>query len=169
MKRNLPVFVLSLLLLAYSCATPQYIFNAESLHRQKELRKSRSGHVFADIGLSFLSLVSLAALDTDLDLFPSGKEFKTLKLINPTADTIYINMLTDLVWDKTDYCDFMDIRIPPKKKCKVLVPLDAVYNLYYSNTPESEDDELLEIFTSNIKKVEFNPGLPNIPDSLFVN
>lgn len=124
-----------------------------------ELKKHRSGNVFADIGLTIASIFVSTAINFNLGLYPEGQDFKKLKLINPTADTIYINMLTDVYWDKENYCDFMDIRIPPDEKCKALVPVDANYNLYFSHTPESDDDEMLQIKTSNIKKISLYPGL----------
>lgn len=89
--------------------------------------------------------------------------------MNPTKDTMYINMLTDVTWDKNDYCDFMDIRIPPKTNCKVLVPVDANYNLYFSNTPEDDDDEMLEIFTSDINKLSLYPGITLVNDTIDLN
>lgn len=165
-------FTLTTLIIALflgSCNTSKYIYDNSSFERQKELRKSRSGNVFADIGLSIASVFLLAAVDVDLGLYPDGHEFKSLNLINPTADTMYVNMLTDIYWDENDYCDFMDIRIPPNKECKVLIPVDANYNLYFSNTPENNDDEMLEIFTSDIKKISLQPGLTILKDTVNLN
>ena len=68
-------------------------------------------------------------------------------------------MLTDAIWDKNDYCDFMDIRIPPQKNCKILVPVATNYNLYFSNTPQNDDDEMLSIFTSDVKNISLYSGL----------
>jgi len=147
------------ILLGYSCSTPKYFHNEQSYKRQKELQNSRSSNVFTDITLGILSVASAAAFETEVVWYPTEQRFKKLNLINPTTDTIYINMLTDVLWDEFDYCDFMDIRIPPKMDCKVLVPTDASYNLYFSNTPESDDDEMLEIYTSDISKLTLYPGI----------
>ncbi len=116
-----------------------------------------------------LSVFSSSALDTEIEWHPSEQEFKKLKLINPTADTMYINMLTDIFWDKNDYCDFMDIRIPPKTECKIFVPVNANYNLYFSNTPQTDDDEMLEIFTTDLKRISLYPGITIIQDTANVN
>jgi hypothetical protein len=68
-------------------------------------------------------------------------------------------MLTDFFWDEDNYCDFMDIRIPPKEKCKLLLPVDANYNVYFSATPEKDDDEHIEINTNDFKRISLYPGL----------
>lgn len=100
-----------------------------------------------------------ATLDTDIEFEANDRSFKKLKLENTSNDTMYVNMLSDLYWDENDFCDFMDIRIPPKRTCKVMVPMDATYNLYYSTTPEGDDDELLEIFTNDFKKLQLKQGI----------
>ena len=141
----------------------------DSRERQIELRKNRSGNIFADIGLSIASLFMMAAVNVDVGLFPDEQEFKKLKIINPSKDTLFVNMLTDAIWDEDNYCDFMDIRIPPKQKCRVLVPVNANYNMYFSNTTENDDDELIEIFTNNIKKISLYPGLTHPKDSINLN
>jgi hypothetical protein len=71
-------------------------------------------------------------------------------------------MLTDIYWDENNYCDFMDIRIPPKKNCKILVPVNAEYNVYFSNTAQNDDDELLQINTSEFKKISLKTGIRNV-------
>jgi hypothetical protein len=73
-------------------------------------------------------------------------------------------MLTDIYWDKDDYCDFMDIRIPPKQSCRILVPVNAVYNVYFSETPQNDDDEMIEIKTSEKSRINLLPGMTLISD-----
>jgi hypothetical protein len=153
----------------FACSTPKHFHDQSSLERQKELQKKRSGKVFSDVGLGVLSVFSSAALEVDLGWYPSEQEFKKMKLINPTADTMYINMLTDLFWDDDNYCDFMDIRIPPNTNCKVLLPVNANYNLYFSNTPENTDDEVMEISTSDFKKLSLYPGITVVNDTINLN
>ncbi|MCG6187683.1 hypothetical protein [Maribellus maritimus] len=156
--------ILSFLVLFTSCTSQKYFFDTESSERQKELKKHRSGNVFGDIGLMIASLFVMATLEVDAGFYPEGQEFKKLKLINPTKDTIYVNMLTDVYWDEQNFCDFMDIRIPPHQKCTMLVPVNADYNVYFSNTPEEEDDEMLEINTDAFKRLSLYPGLTVIED-----
>ncbi|HYQ57509.1 MAG TPA: hypothetical protein VEP89_09185 [Draconibacterium sp.] len=160
MKKHLPYFlILSMFMLLQSCSSPKYIYDKSSYERQKELRSSRGGNVFVDVMAGIGTVFVGAMLECEIDYFPSEQQFKKLNLINPTNDTIYVNMLTDLVWDNQNYCDFMDIRIPPKLNCKVMVPMHAAYNLYFSNTPQSDDDEMIEIYTTDVKRFSLYPGM----------
>ena len=160
MKKNQTyLLIISTILLFASCSTPEYIHDTSSYERQKELHNNRSGNAFIDVMAGVGSVFVAAMLDCEVEYIPSEQEFKKLKLINPTNDTLYVNMLTDLVWDNENYCDFMDIRIPPKLHCKVMVPMHAAYNLYFSNTPESDDDEMIQIYTTDVKRFTLYPGM----------
>ena len=162
MQRILILFS-ALLILLQGCSSASYIHDMESRQRQEELHKQRSGNIAADIGIALASVILSAAVEADVHI-PNEQEFKKLKIDNTTTDTLYINMLTDVYWDEENYCDFMDIRIPPAEAVKVLVPVDAMYNLYFSNTPENDDDEYIEIYTSGIKKISPCPGTNLEPD-----
>lgn len=160
MKSVFKLWITSILLsFLFSCAAPKHFQDKESQKRQKEIKNSRASNVFVDILAGTFSVISAAALDTEVDFEPTEQQFKKMKLVNPTTDTMYVNMLTDVSWGGTDYCDFMDIRIPPRSKCKLLVPINANYNIYFSNTPESLDDEKLEIFTTSVNKISLYPGI----------
>ncbi|WP_319503576.1 hypothetical protein [uncultured Draconibacterium sp.] len=160
MKKHLPyLLIISILLILQSCSSPKYIYDKSSYKRQKELRSSRGGNILGEVMVGLGSAVVGAMLECEVDYVPSEQQFKKINLINPTNDTIYVNMLTDLVWDEKNYCDFMDIRIPPKLNCKVMVPMHAAYNLYFSNTPQSDDDEVIEIYTTDVKRFSLYPGM----------
>lgn len=160
MKKHLPyLLIISALLLFHSCSSPKYIYDKSSYERQKELRTSRGGNIFAEVVVGLGSAFVGAMLECEVDYVPSEQQFKKINLINPTNDTIYVNMLTDLVWDEKNYCDFMDIRIPPHLNCKVMVPRHAAYHLYFSNTPQSDDDEMIEIYTTDVKRFSLYPGM----------
>jgi hypothetical protein len=165
-KLSFSILVLTTVFLFSSCVTQNYFFDQASCERQKELKKQRTGNIFTDVGLVAASVFVMAAFEIEAGLIPEGREFKKIKIINPVSDTLYVNMLTDIFWDGNNYCDFMDIRIPPQKKCLIFVPVNADYNVYFSNTPESEDDEMLEINTSQIKKISLYQGLTLINDSI---
>jgi len=158
MKQFYYLIIFSAGLFLFSCSAPQYFHDPSSMKRQQELRNARSGNVFADVLLGVSTVCLAAAFDTEIDFEPQEQSFKNLNLVNTTGDTMYVNMLADVYWDEDNYCDFMDIRIPPKMTCKVMVPIDATYNLYYSTTPQSDDDELMEIFTSKVKRISLKPG-----------
>lgn len=167
MKKHLPKLIFFfLVVLLFSCATPKHIYHESSHQRQKELMNCRSSNVFCDIASGIGSVFFAAMLDSEVEFNPSEQQFKKLNLVNTCTDTIYVNMLTDLVWDEEGYCDFMDIRIPPGLNCKLMVPLNANYNLYFSNTPEEHDDELMEIWTNDVKKISLYPGITAVNDTI---
>jgi hypothetical protein len=159
MKTHLkPVLIIGAAILILSCSHQKFICSKDSYIRQKGLKSSRLVNVVNDIMLASVSVVTASVLPGRIEWKPNKQQFTKLKLINPTADTIYVNMLTNVFWNRVDYCDFMDIRIPPKKLYRILVPLNAEYNIYYSNTPQPGDDELLQIDTGKNKKLVFQPG-----------
>lgn len=153
-KYNFLIISTCLLILLQTCSTPQFIHDSDSYKRQKELRSSRAGNMVGEILVGITSVCLAAALDSDIEYYPDEQEFKKLNLKNMTRDTMYVNMLTDAIWDSTDYCDFMDIRIPPHLNCKVMVPVETLYNLYYSTTPRQDDDKMMQIYTSDCKKIK---------------
>jgi hypothetical protein len=59
----------------------------------------------------------------------------------------------------------MDIRIPPETNCRILVPLGADYNVYFSNTIQNDDDELIQINTGELKKLKLKPGMTIVIDA----
>jgi hypothetical protein len=157
-QRSVFILLPVLMMLLPACSSHNYIYNRESSVRQKEMQQMRSESVlgeFMNVSLVVLS----AALETgDMIYEPGEQQFKKLSLVNPTNDTVYVNMLADVLWDSTSYCDFMDIRIPPKENCKLLVPVDTEYNLYFSHTIRNDDDEWLQIDTDKTRKINLVPG-----------
>ena len=152
------IYTIIFILTLTACNSTKYIHHNLSKERQTELKKMRSKNTFSHIGMAIGSMVLSSALEIEMDLIPNH-EFKKLKLLNSSKDTMYVNMLTDVYWDEDNYCDFYDIRIPPNKKCKIYVPVDANYNLYFSNTSIDTDDEMLEINTNDLKKIFLYPGI----------
>lgn len=158
MKKLFYLIISFILIILTSCSSPAYIRDSTSYQRQKDLINSRSAAVVGDVLLATTALVSAAVLETDCFWYPSQTRFKKIALLNPANDTLYVNMLTDVYWDTEDYCDFMDIRIPPGKTCRILCPVDAEYNIYFSNTSNADDDEMLTINTRNISKLKLKPA-----------
>ena len=148
---------LILLILAGSCTTYQYIYDPASRQRQKDMVAQRSMNTGCN-ALGCLSSAFITAIwDIETDFIPTESGFKRLKLINPTPDTMFVNMLTNAIWDENQYCDFKDIRIPPGKCCRLLTLLNTDYNLYFGNTDDPHDDELLEINTSSHRRYKLIP------------
>ena len=73
-------------------------------------------------------------------------------------------MLTDFMFRDNTYCDFMDIRIPPGENCRLLMPFGAVYNVYFSNTPTPDDDEMIQIDTGLKNRIILYPGMTKVKD-----
>ena len=163
--RTTAVF-LALVMLLSSCSTPRYIHDPASYELQKEIKNKRVGNVFGDLFLTAGSTV-LAVLTGFFVYMPSGKSLKKIALQNSGTDTLQVNMLTDMAWKDENYADMMDLRIPPGKTARLLLPAGAIYNLYFSNTPGTEeDDEFLVFDTANMRKVTLYPGLTLTTDSL---
>ena len=165
-KINYTTSILIFILLLGSCAAPQHIYDRDSYKRQKELRASRATNVFGEILAGCTSVAIGAMLDTEIEFPDSEQEFKKLNLVNKSADTLYVNMLTDVYWDTLNYCDFMDIRIPPHLNCRVMVPMNAAYNIYFSNKPEEGNDELLEVYSTDVRRLKLYPGITQLSDSI---
>jgi hypothetical protein len=160
--------VASLMLLS-SCITAKYIQDEDSLLRQQQIHRHRIGNV---VGSSFLTAGSafLAAFTGIYLEYLPATNLKKIALSNTSPDTLQVNMLTDKFWKDSVFCDFRDIRIPPGETCRLLVPVGSVYNLYFSNTPQSgEDDELIQFDTFINRKVSLYPGLTSEKDSLTIN
>ncbi len=153
------VMILMLTLLA-SCSSYKYLYDSQSRNLQHQLRARRTGNAFLEgfkvMGAFVLAIVTNSEI---IDYNPDQKEFKNLNLRNSSGDTLYVNMLSDVKWDTASYCDFMDVRIPPGKNCRILVPKYTNYNIYFSNTPEPEDDEKIEINTEKFRKITLYSGL----------
>ena len=145
--RNFIIFLL-LILLITGCSSTRYIFDEPSAERQRELKNSRNGAVAGEIFLASFNLFLAATMETSFEYYPSETRFRKIQLQNPTNDTLFVNMVTNIYWDKNDYCDFMDIRIPPQKNCRLLCPVDAEYNIYFRNRADREDDDMITINTA---------------------
>jgi len=148
--------------LAGSCASSRYIQDNPSIERHKKIRGNRTAHIVGDTFLATGSLIFSAILGSDDILLPKGRRaFKTITLHNQSPDTMIINMLTDFILRDSIYCDIMNMRIPPHKKGRLLLPNGALYNVYFSNTPEPGDDEMIQFDTHLKRKLALRPGMTN--------
>jgi len=155
--------VILLFLLTASCTTGRYIHDDASAQRHKNLRGNRAGNIVGNALITTGSLFLSALLGGDLVYIPEDEnQYKKVSLHNTSNDTLTVNMLTDYLMNDTTYCDFLDIRIPPGAKCRLLMPRGATYNLYFSNTPEPDDDEMIEINTRSKKRIVLYPGMTKV-------
>jgi hypothetical protein len=143
-----------------SCVSYRYIRDDESLRLQKKIQGRRTANI---AGGSLLTLGSAAlAFFTGVYIgyVPGENNLKTLKLVNTSTDTLQVNLLSDVFWKDSVYCDFRDIRIPPGEKCRLLVPANGLYNLYFSNTADSEeDDEMIQVSPLAGTKISLTTGM----------
>lgn len=149
------------IMLLHSCTGTRYITDPVSIKRQHELQSSRSGGnagvVLANIFLFVLS----ASLDTDFEAVETERSFKRIVLKNESpTDTLLVNMLTDIEWKDSTFCDIMGIQLPPNCKQRLLVPYPAAYNVYFRTI--NSEDEKLEIRTDSKHRVfALRPGMTN--------
>lgn len=149
-----------------SCKTSGYITDQESIQRQKEMRKYRTGINFADVGLLVASSVGAVLTGVNVYPEPQSQSFKKIRLVNESKDTLFVNMVTDWLWKDSVYCDIKDIVMPPLESAKIIVPLGAAYNVFFRNNYNAPDDEKVEINTSQTSRVKLHPGLVQKPDTI---
>ena len=151
-------FVILLILLS-SCVTSAYIKDEESINRQKEMRKHRTGINFMEAGVMLASAVGEAFSGVNIYPEPLPQSFRKLVLINKSQDTLFINMVTDQIWKDSVYCDIRDIVLPSLESAKVIVPMGASYNIFFRNDYNAPDDEKMEINTAEVGRVRLKPGM----------
>ncbi|HEY3389050.1 MAG TPA: hypothetical protein VGK38_05725 [Prolixibacteraceae bacterium] len=150
------LFLLALILFS-SCVTSAYITDQESIERQKEMRKYRTGVNFAEVGIIFASAVGEAFTGVNVYPEPSQQSFRKMVLVSESKDTLFINMVTDWLWKDSTYCDIREIVMPPLKTAKVIVPMGVAYNIFFRTDYNAPDDEKVEINTAETTRVKLNP------------
>ena len=140
------------------CTNTRYLTDPVSTDRQHDMRKHRTGVNTGDVLLSLANFFISQTFDSNYEINASERAFKRITLYNESTDSLYINMVTDIVWKETGYCDIMGIALPPGSKQKLLVPYPAAYNVYF-RTPASEEEKL-EVRTDNKHRViKLRPGM----------
>ena len=151
-----------------SCTSTRYLTNDTSIERQKDMKRNRTGGNVGDVFLNLASFVLSATLNTGYEVYSSERAFKRISVVNESADTLFVNMVTDIVWKETGYCDIMGIVLPPGAKQKLLAPYPAAYNVYF-RTPYS-DEENLEIRTDGKRRtIKLREGMTTIEPEETVN
>jgi hypothetical protein len=156
---SLSVATYVLLILFSSCATSAYITDQESVKRQKEMRKHRTGINFAEAGLLFASAVGEAFTGVNIYPEPTPQSFRKMILVNDSKDTLFINMVTDWLWKDSVYCDIREIVMPPRQSAKVVVPMGIAYNVFFRNDFNAPDDEKVEINTAEVRRLKLSQGI----------
>lgn len=133
--------VLTVLICCGGCTNTRYLTDSTSIDRQHDMRSNRVGKNIGEGCLNMSFFILAAVLNTEFEPIESEREFKRITLKNESQDSLIINMVTDIVWKETGYCDIMGIVLPPLAKQKLLVPYPAAYNVYF-RTPYSEEEKL---------------------------
>jgi len=78
--------------------------------------------------------------------------------VNESSDSLFVNMVTDIVWKEDGYCDIMGIVLPPISTQSLLVPYPAAYNVYF-HTPSSQEEKLEIRTDSKYRNFKLKPGM----------
>lgn len=152
-----------ILLSGSSCTSIRYLTDQVSIERQHDMKAHRTGGNVGDVLFNVASLFIAATLNSGFDIISSERAFKRISILNESADTLSVNMITDIVWKETGYCDIMGIVLPPASKQKLLVPYPAAYNVYFK-TPYSEEEKLEIRTDSKLRVIKLRDGMTTLPD-----
>jgi len=157
-RKKAILLVLTATLLFGGCTNTRYLTDPTSIERQHDMRANRTGGNIGDIGINFANFLLAAILNIHYEVTSGERNFKRISIVNQSTDSLYVNMVTDIVWKETGYCDIMGIVLPPGAKQKLLIPYPAAYNVYFQ-TPYSEDEKL-EVRTDNkLRRINLKEGM----------
>lgn len=145
------LLVLAVILCCGGCTSTRYLTDSGSIERQHDMRSNRVGK---NIGEGFLNMsffILATVLDSEFTPVESERTFKRISIVNQSPDSLFVNMVTDIVWKEDGYCDIMGIALPSGARQKLLVPYPAAYNVYFRT--KGSEEEKLEIRTDNKHRV----------------
>lgn len=167
MKKILAL-IIAIAFMCESCTSTRYLTEETSIERQKDMKQNRTGGNIGDVFLNLASFVLSATLNTGYEVYSSERAFKRISVVNESADTLFVNMVTDIVWKETGYCDIMGIVLPPGAKQKLLAPYPAAYNVYFKTS--YSDEENMEIRTDGKRRtIKLREGMTTIEPEENVN
>jgi hypothetical protein len=161
-RKIIILLVLAVIQFIGGCTNTRYLTDQTSVERQREMRKMRSGINAEDVLLNTASFILSITLNSEFEITQSERSFKKITMINEFADTLFINMVTDIQRKEVGYCDIMGIVLPPKAQQRLLVPYPAAYNVYF-RTPFTAE-EILEIRTDDKQSLyKLMPKISDLP------
>lgn len=155
------ILVLAAVVCCSGCTSTRYLTDQTSIDRQHDMRQNRVGKNIGEGCLNMSFLILAAVLNTQFEPVESEREFKRITLKNESTDSLYVNMVTDIVWKETGYCDIMGIALPAGARQKLLVPYPAAYNVFF-RTPTSEEEKLEIRTDSRNRYFKLKSGMTNI-------
>ena len=94
-------YVLISIIYFTSCTNTRYLTDSKSIDRQHDMRSNRYrvniGDVFVNIANFFISGV----LNTGFEVSQSERAFKRITIVNESSDSLFVNMVTDMVWKES--------------------------------------------------------------------
>ena len=98
MKRyKLIVLFLTAILILSGCTNTRYLTDAASIDRQHDMRANRTGGNVDDVGINFANLFLAAIFNTQYEVQSRDRNFKRISIVNQSADSLFVNMVTDIV------------------------------------------------------------------------
>lgn len=146
-RLKLTSLVLAAIVIFGGCTSTRYMTDPMSRGRQHDMKKHRVNNNVVEVFQNIFIMILSEAIDAEYEMQTSDRTFKKISIVNESTDTLFVNMVTDIVWKESGYCDIMGIVLPPKEKQKMLVPYPAAYNVYFK-TPYHEEENM-EIRTDN--------------------
>lgn len=152
------LLVLAATLMCGGCTSTRYFTDQASIKRQNEMRSKRTGGNVGDVLVNFASVFASALLNTEYEVYSGERSFKKITVSNESNDSLYVNMVTDIKWKDSTYCDILGIALPAGARQKVLAPFPAAYNVYFRKP--GSDEEKLEIRTdARLRVIRLKPGM----------
>jgi len=159
MNRKITIsLVLAVLICCGGCTNTRYLTDRTSIDRQHDMKTHRVGKNIGEGCLNMSFFILAAVLNSEFIPVESERTFKRITVFNESTDTLNVNMVTDIVWKETGYCDIMGIVLPPATRQKLLVPYPAAYNVYFK-TPYSEEEKLEIRTDSKLRIINLLPGM----------
>ena len=159
MNRNKAIcLVLAAILFCGGCTNTRYLTDATSIDRQHHMRANRTGANLGDVGINFANFLIFAIFNTSYEVHSRDRTFKRISIVNQSVDSLYVNMVTDIVWKEDGYCDILGIVLPPGAKQKLLVPYPAAYNVYF-HSPFTEEEKLEVRTDVKLRRIYLRAGM----------
>lgn len=152
--------VLAAITIFGGCTNTRYMTDPMSRGRQYDMKKHRVNNNIGEVILNIFVMIITEAFDAEYEMPTSDRAFKKISIINASTDSLFVNMVTDVVWKESGYCDIMGIVLPPKAKQRMLVPYPAAYNIFFQ-TPYTEEEKLEIRTDSKYKRFVLRPGMTN--------
>lgn len=156
-KKSLLLWATAIILFG-GCTNTRYLTDIKSIDRQHDMRSNRVGKNIGEGCLNMSLFILAAVLNYEFEPAESERTFKRISIVNESTDSLFVNMVTDIVWKEDGYCDIMGITLPPGAKQKLLVPYPAAYYAYF-RSPYTEEEKLEVRTDSKLRRIRLRAGM----------